>query len=79
MSDEFSKNESARFKKLNSQIDGYGIAMMACCLLPMAALFFINASWRALVGHDNKQPASNQSTNQSTSQHQFQPTKKSTD
>jgi len=43
---------------------GMEIAMMACCLAPMAALSFINGSWQALVSHDNKQPASNPSTNQ---------------
>ncbi|MEG4241863.1 hypothetical protein QUA46_04755 [Microcoleus sp. MON2_D6] len=47
-----------------------GIAMLACCLVPMAAFFFLNRSWRALVDYDNKQPASNQST----SQQQLQPT-----
>lgn len=54
---------------------GMGIAMLVCCLVPMAAFFFLNGSWRALVGHDNKQPASNPST----SQQQLQPTKKSTE
>lgn len=75
----FPKMSQQELKNQTLKWMGVGIAMMACCLVPMAALFFINASWRALVGHDNKQPASKLSTNQSTSQHQFQPTKKSTD